>query len=61
MTCADGGASVSCNFQEQDGTGGRLDCAKSQDGLQLSCAWITFFPRPATGRKKPRRSGRSAT
>jgi len=50
MTCADGGASVSCNFQEQDGTGGRLDCAKSQDGLQLSCAWITFFPRPATGR-----------
>jgi hypothetical protein len=50
MTCTDGGTSVSCNFQEQDGTGGRLDCAKSQDGLQLSCAWITFFPRPATGR-----------
>jgi hypothetical protein len=50
MTCTDAGASVSCNFQEQDGTGGRLDCAKSQDGLQLSCAWITYFPRPATGR-----------
>ena len=32
------------------GTGGRLDCAKSQDGLQLSCAWITYLPRPATGR-----------
>ena len=29
---------------------GRLDCAKSQNGLELSCAWITFFPRPATGR-----------
>ncbi len=50
MTCTDGGSSVSCNFQESDGTSGRLDCAKSQNGLELSCAWITFLPRPATGR-----------
>jgi hypothetical protein len=50
MTCTDGGASVSCNFQESDGTSGRLDCAKSQNGLELSCAWITYLPRPATGR-----------
>jgi hypothetical protein len=50
MSCAENGASVSCNFQEADGVGGRLDCAKSQNGLELSCAWITFFPRPATGR-----------
>jgi hypothetical protein len=50
MSCVESGAAVSCNFQEGDGTNGRLDCAKSQNGLELSCAWITFFPRPATGR-----------
>lgn len=50
MACTDGGTSVSCNFTETDGTSGRLDCAKSQNGLELSCAWITFLPRPATGR-----------
>jgi hypothetical protein len=50
MSCVESGAAVSCNFQEPDGTNGRLDCAKSQNGLALSCAWITFFPRPATGR-----------
>jgi hypothetical protein len=50
MSCTEAGASVSCNFQEADGVGGRLDCAKSQNGLELSCAWITFLPRPATGR-----------
>jgi astacin (peptidase family M12A) len=50
MSCAENGSSVSCNFQEADGVGGRLDCAKSQNGLELSCAWITYFPRPATGR-----------
>ena len=44
------GSSVSCNFQEPDGVGGRLDCAKNQTGLELSCAWMTFLPRPATGR-----------
>jgi hypothetical protein len=50
MSCVEAGAAISCNFQEGDGTNGRLDCAKSQNGLELSCAWITFFPRPATGR-----------
>jgi hypothetical protein len=50
MSCVESGAAVSCNFQEADGTNGRLDCAKGQTGLELSCAWITFFPRPATGR-----------
>lgn len=50
MACVESGASVSCNFQEADGVTGRLDCAKSQTGLELSCAWITFLPRPATGR-----------
>jgi hypothetical protein len=50
MSCVESGASVGCNFQESDGVNGRLDCAKSQNGLELSCAWITFFPRPATGR-----------
>jgi astacin (peptidase family M12A) len=50
MACSDAGTSVTCNFQEADGVNGRLDCAKSQNGLELSCAWITFFPRPATGR-----------
>jgi hypothetical protein len=50
MSCVESGSSVGCNFQESDGVNGRLDCAKSQNGLELSCAWITFFPRPATGR-----------
>ena len=50
MSCTEAGSSVSCNFTESDGVGGRLDCAKSQNGLELSCAWMTFFPRPATGR-----------
>jgi hypothetical protein len=50
MSCVESGAAVSCNFQEADGTNGRLDCARGQTGLELSCAWITFFPRPATGR-----------
>ena len=50
MTCSESGSGVSCNFQEPDGVPGRIDCAKSQGGLELSCAWITFLPRPATGR-----------
>jgi astacin (peptidase family M12A) len=50
MSCVESGAAVSCNFQEADGVTGRLDCAKSQSQLELSCAWITFLPRPATGR-----------
>ena len=50
MSCTESGSSLGCNFQEADGVNGRLDCAKSQNGLELSCAWITFFPRPATGR-----------
>jgi hypothetical protein len=50
MACAESGASVSCNFREPDGVSGRLDCTKSQSALELSCAWITFLPRPGTGR-----------
>lgn len=50
MSCVESGTSVGCNFQEPDGVNGRLDCATSSNGLELSCAWITFFPRPATGR-----------
>jgi hypothetical protein len=50
MACVDSGSGVSCNFQEPDGVTGRLDCAKSQSALELSCAWITFLPRPGTGR-----------
>jgi len=56
MSCTDAGTSASCNFQEPDGVGGRLDCAKSQNGLELSCAWLTFLPRPATGRATFRRA-----
>jgi hypothetical protein len=50
MACVESGASVSCNFQEPDGVPGRMDCTKSQTALELSCAWITFLPRPGTGR-----------
>jgi hypothetical protein len=50
MACVDSGTGLSCNFQEPDGVTGRLDCAKSQSALELSCAWITFLPRPGTGR-----------
>ena len=50
MSCVESGSSLSCNFQEPDNVSGRLDCAKSQNGVELSCAWITFVPRPATGR-----------
>ncbi len=56
LSCVESGASVSCNFQEPDGVSGRLDCTKSQDGLELSCAWITFLPRPATGRAQFKRA-----
>jgi hypothetical protein len=50
MSCVESGAGLGCNFQEPDGVSGRLDCTKSQDGLDLACGWITFLPRPATGR-----------
>jgi hypothetical protein len=50
MACVDSGTGLSCNFQEPDGVTGRLDCAKSQSALELACAWITFLPRPGTGR-----------
>jgi hypothetical protein len=50
MSCVESGSGLSCNFQEPDNVSGRLDCAKSQNGLELSCAWITYVPRPATGR-----------
>lgn len=50
MACNESGGSVSCSFQETDGVNGRLDCAKNAAGNELSCAWMTFMPRPATGR-----------
>ena len=50
MSCTESGSSLSCSFQEPDNVSGRLDCAASQNGIELSCAWMTFFPRPATGR-----------
>jgi len=49
MSCAENGPVVTCNFQES-GANGRLDCTKSQNGLQLSCSWLTFLPRAGTGR-----------
>ncbi len=55
MACVDSGSSVSCNFQEPDGVSGRLDCTKNQTGLELACGWITFLPRPGTGRAAFRR------
>lgn len=56
MSCVESGSGVGCNFQEPDGVSGRLDCTKSQDGLDLVCGWITFLPRPATGRAHFRRA-----
>ena len=50
MTCVENGSAVNCNFTESDGVNGRLDCTKDQSSLQLSCAWVTFLPRPGTGR-----------
>lgn len=40
---------VICTFQEAGGSG-RLDCVKDAAGLALSCTWVTFFPRPGSGR-----------
>jgi hypothetical protein len=49
MACTESGSTVACTFSES-GTNGRLDCTKDQTGLQLSCTWGTFFPRPGYGR-----------
>ena len=56
MTCADGGATMACSFQEAPGAvPGRLDCTKDASGLELSCSWVTFLP-PAAGRALLRRA-----
>jgi hypothetical protein len=49
MACTENTSMVSCSFSE-NGVGGRLDCSKQPDGLNLTCSWMTFFPRPGTGR-----------
>jgi astacin len=49
MACTESGTMVACSFTDA-GVGGRLDCLKEQDGLRLSCFWMTFFPRPGAGR-----------
>lgn len=50
MTCTDANTSVTCEFREASGVQGRLDCNKDASGLQLLCAWTTFFPQPGGGR-----------
>lgn len=49
MACTEGTTSLSCGFQES-GTQGRLDCTKEGNGQTLSCNWVTFLPRPGSGR-----------
>jgi hypothetical protein len=49
MTCSENAAALACTFDEQ-GTPGRLDCQKDATSTSLACSWITFFPRPGTGR-----------
>lgn len=49
MTCSEAATSLSCTFTES-GASGRLDCQKDASGTSLSCTWMTFLPRPATGR-----------
>ncbi|MEZ4225055.1 MAG: M12 family metallopeptidase [Polyangiaceae bacterium] len=50
MNCSDGGSTLTCSFRESSGAVGRLDCAKDQSGLRMSCGWITYPPQPASGR-----------
>lgn len=59
MTCTENGAMLACTFTEQ-GAGGRLDCQKDASGMALSCTWLTFFPRPGTGRAAFTRSAPGA-
>ncbi len=49
MACADNGSAVSCNFRNNTGSSGRLDCRKDASGLNLSCNWVSFAP-PGAGR-----------
>ena len=49
MTCSENATSLACTFTEQ-GANGRLDCQKDASGMTLACTWVTFLPRPGTGR-----------
>ena len=49
MTCSESTTALACTFTE-NGAQGRLDCNKDANGMQLGCTWVTFLPRPGTGR-----------
>ncbi len=55
MQCAENASMVACSFQD-GGIPGRLDCVKQTGSVTLSCTWMTFFPRPGSGRAALRRS-----
>jgi len=55
MQCSENTSMVACSFQD-GGAPGRLDCMKDAATVQLSCTWMTFFPRPGAGRASLRRS-----
>jgi hypothetical protein len=59
MACTDGGSTLACTFSES-GAQGRLDCNEDASGLNLACTWVTFFPRPGTGRANFTRSSASS-
>jgi hypothetical protein len=55
MSCTESATAVACTFQDA-GVNGRLDCGKDASGLALSCTWMTFLPRPGSGRAVLRRA-----
>ena len=58
MTCSETATALSCTFTEA-GAQGRLDCNKDANAMQLGCTWVTFLPRPGTGRAMLTRSAPS--
>jgi len=58
MFCSENTSMVACSFQD-GGTPGRLDCLKDAGSVGLSCTWMTFLPRPGSGRASLRRSSTS--
>lgn len=59
MTCTENATQLACTFTEA-GAQGRLDCNKDANAMQLGCTWVTFLPRPGTGRAVLTRSAPSS-
>lgn len=55
MQCSENASMVACSFQD-GGSQGRLDCMKDAGSVGLSCTWMTFLPRPSSGRASLKRS-----